>query len=113
MRVGVGAADARAWREAEALAASSRGSVGDASGELGQRLLVDGGSVPVVPDSEICLARQIAAIGAPAMATQEIGGRGKHVGARMDQVAAAVAVEIDGILQVFRRQELRLAELAE
>src|SRR4051812_47624879 len=89
----------------------ARRSVGDAAGELGESLLIDRRPVPVVPYAEIALARTIAAARAPAMAAQEISGRGENVGARVDEVATAIAVEVDGKLQIFRRQELRLPKL--
>ena len=43
---------------------------------------------------------------------EEMGRRGQHVGHGMDEVAAAVAVEVDGIFEEVGRQELRLAERA-
>ena len=46
------------------------------------------------------------------MLAQEVGGRIKHVGLGVDQVAAAVAVAVDGEAQVVLGEELRLADFA-
>ena len=40
----------------------------------------------------------------PAEADQEIGGGGERVGNAVDQIAAAVAVEIDGVLEIVGRR---------
>ena len=42
----------------------------------------------------------------------KFGGGGEHVGHRVAQIDAAVAVEIDAVFDVGRRQELRLPDLA-
>src|SRR5207253_10634903 len=48
----------------------------------------------------------------PPVALQEVGGGSQHVGDAVLEVAAPVAVEIDGILVVARGQELGVADLA-
>src|SRR5208282_1878142 len=56
------------------------------------------------------LAPGLAAL--PAVAFEVIGGGGEHVGHTVNEIAAAVAVVIDGVLEIGRRQELGLADLA-
>ncbi|MNX63084.1 hypothetical protein D3C86_940730 [compost metagenome] len=48
----------------------------------------------------------------PARALQEVGGGRQRVGHAIDQVAAAIAIEINRQPQIGRRHELRLAECA-
>ena len=48
----------------------------------------------------------------PAETDQEIGGGGERVGDAVDQVAAAVAVEVDGVLEIVGGGELHAAEFA-
>ncbi len=48
----------------------------------------------------------------PAEADQEVGGGGERVGHAVDQIAAAVAVEVDGVLEIVGGGELHAAELA-
>ena len=48
--------------------------------------------------------------GDPAVLLQVVGGRGDDVGHRVDDVAAAVAVEVDGVALERRRHELRRPE---
>ena len=46
------------------------------------------------------------------MSFEIIRGRGQHVRHAGDQIAAAIAVAIDGVFVVGRRQELGLADFA-
>src|SRR5262249_21118436 len=48
----------------------------------------------------------------PAEADQKVGRRGKRIGNALDQVAAAVAVEVDGVLEVIGGGKLHAAEFA-
>jgi hypothetical protein len=48
----------------------------------------------------------------PAEALQILAGRAERIGRALDEIAPAVAVEIDAMLEIVRRQELHLAELA-
>ena len=48
----------------------------------------------------------------PAEADEEIRGRSERVGHALDQVAAAVAVEVDRVFEIVRGGELHAAELA-
>ena len=50
--------------------------------------------------------------GLPAVDLQQIGRRGQHVRHAVAQIDVAVAVEVDAVLDVGRRQELGLADLA-
>src|SRR5229473_7296660 len=47
-----------------------------------------------------------------AVGVQQVGGGGEHVRHRVAQIDAAVAVEIDAVLDVGRRQKLRLPDFA-
>src|SRR4029077_5021254 len=86
--------------------------VGELLGEGGDGLGVDLRRVPLQQDLEIgrAFAPRLAAL--PAIAFQISPRRGKHVGPAVDEVAAAVAVVVDGEFQIGRRQELGLADLA-
>jgi hypothetical protein len=81
-------------------------------GEVADGLAVHDRPVPLVHDLEIrrALAERRARL--PAVHLQEVGGRGEHVRHAAAQVDAAVAVEINAVLDVGRRQELGLADLA-
>src|SRR5262249_54128242 len=48
----------------------------------------------------------------PAVAAQKVGGGGEHIRHTVLQISASVPVEIDSILEVTRRQELRMSDLA-
>ena len=48
--------------------------------------------------------------GLPAVLFEIVGDRGQRIGHRFPDVAPPVAIEIDRIYEIFRRQELRLAE---
>ena len=50
--------------------------------------------------------------GLPAVGLQQIGGRGEHVRHAVAQVDMAVAVVVDAVLDIRRRQKLRLPDLA-
>src|SRR5262245_41199560 len=50
--------------------------------------------------------------GLPAIGFEQIGGRGQHVWNGMAQIDMAVAVVVDAVLDVRRRQKLCLADLA-
>ena len=80
--------------------------------EIGHRLGVDLRRVPLQQDLEIggALAPGLAAL--PPIAFEIIGGGGEYVGDAVNEIAAAVAVVIDGVFEIGRRQELGLANLA-
>ena len=73
-------------------------------------------------DLEVCLLpRHVARHGdflqprlaaLPADALEVIGGGSERVGRALDQIAAAVAVEVDAVFDVIGRRELHAAELA-
>src|SRR5690606_8164291 len=84
----------------------------DVAGHDGDCLLVDAGVVPALDGGDVGFAFLVAGAGAPAVAAQEVGGGGQRVGARADQVNAAVAVAIDAELDDVLGQELRLADFA-
>src|SRR3984885_601564 len=86
--------------------------VGELLGEGGDGLGVDLRRVPLQQHLEIgrAFAPWLATL--PAVAFEIIRRRGQHVGHAVDEVAAAVAVVVDGEFQIGRRQELGLADLA-
>ena len=63
--------------------------------EIGDRLGVDLALVPLLDHGEIGAAGLPVLAALPAIAGEIIRGRGQHVGRAVQQVAAAVAVEID------------------
>src|SRR5580693_7109096 len=86
--------------------------VGELLGEGGDGLGVDLRRVPLQQHLKIgrAFAPRLAAL--PAVAFEIIRRRGQHVGHAVDEVAAAVAVVVDGEFQIGRRQELGLPDLA-
>src|ERR1700689_5121654 len=87
-------------------------SAGELLGEIGHRLGIDPRRIPLQQHLEIGGAFAPWLMRLPAVALQIIGGRGEHVGYAADQIAPAAAVIIDGVFEIGRRQELRLADLA-
>src|SRR5262245_57423642 len=81
-------------------------------GKQRDRLLVDLGLIPGLEHGEVLRAFGKGLSTLPAIALEIVRGRSEHVWHAVDQVAAAVAVEIDRILHIGGRQELGLAELA-
>src|SRR5262249_54501628 len=69
------------------------------------RALIDLSLVPFLQDHVIGRARLPALARLPAVAGQEIGGGGEHVRNAVLKIPASVAVEIDRILEVARREE--------
>src|SRR3984885_14332862 len=86
--------------------------VGELLGEGGDGLGVDLRRVPLQQHLEIgrAFAPRLAAL--PAVAFEIIRRRGQHVRHAVDEVAAPVAVVVDGEFQIGRRQELGLPDLA-
>src|SRR5581483_5419978 len=84
---------------------------GQLAGHDGDGAHVDFGLVPLPDDGVVGRARAPALPGLPAVTFQEVGGGGEHVGHAVLEVAPSVAVEIDSILVVARRQELGVADL--
>src|SRR5580692_3410992 len=86
--------------------------VGKLLGESGDGLGIDLRRIPLQQHLEIgcAFAPRLAAL--PAVAFQIIRRRGQHVGHAVNEIAAAVAVVVDGEFQIGRRQELSLADLA-
>src|SRR5262245_40764289 len=103
-----GSADSPARRD---IAASPPLAPVDALANDGDGLLIDAGRVPALDRGKVRLARLVARAPDPAMAFEEIGGRGQRVGLGVE-VDDAVAVAIDGVKQHALRQELGLADLA-
>src|SRR5262245_33073712 len=66
--------------------------------------LVDLGAVPFAQDDVIGRTRFPALTGLPAVPLEKVGRRGQHVRHAALQVAAPIAIEIDGILVVARWQ---------
>ena len=81
-------------------------------GEGRDGLGVDHGLVPAADHLEVGIAFVPALAALPAVALQIVGGGGEHVGHAVHQIAPAVAVEIDRVFVIGRRQELRLPEIA-
>jgi hypothetical protein len=73
---------------------------------------VDLALVPLLDRREIGAAGLPVLAALPAVSGEEVGGRGQHVGGAAQEIAAAVAVEIDRELDVGRRHELGLADFA-
>src|SRR5579884_1150011 len=80
--------------------------------EIGNRACIDIGLVPFFDDSKIGRSRLPACAALPAVAMQEIGRRCQHIWDIVNEIAPAVAGEIDGKLQIFGRHELGLADFA-
>src|SRR5262245_43322017 len=103
----------RTWRAVGALAACRGvGTLRQLGREQRDRLLVDRGLVPLLEHREIVRAFAPRLPALPAVALEVVRRRGEHIGHAADQVAPTVAVEIDRELEVRRRQELGLPELA-
>ena len=81
-------------------------------GEIRDGLAVDGGMVPLAHRLEIGDALLIGWAHLEAVGVQEIGGGGEHVGHAVPEIDAAVAVEIDAVFDIGRRQKLRLSDFA-
>ena len=76
-------------------------------------LAVDLGVIPLTHRHlEIRRARGKRRAGPPAIGLEQIGGRGQHIWNGMAQIDMAVAVVVDAVLDVRRRQKLCLADLA-
>src|SRR6516165_5785924 len=76
-------------------------------------LAVDLGVIPLTHRHlEIRRARGKRRAGPPAVGLEQIGGRGQHIWDGMAQIDMAVAVVVDAVLDVRRRQKLCLADLA-
>src|SRR5581483_3363489 len=76
--------------------------------EQHQRLAIDLGVVPFAHGVEIRRALAVGMAGLPAIDLEQIGGGGQHVRHRVAQVDMAVAVIVDAVLDVGRRQKMRL-----
>src|SRR5690606_24098022 len=74
------------------------------------RALVDRGAIPVAKDGVVGGARLPGAAALPTVAFQEIRGRGEDVGHRVDEIAPAIAVEVDGVLDIGAWQKLRVPD---
>ena len=81
-------------------------------GEIADGLAIDHSPVPLAHRVEIRRALVIGRAHLKAVAVEQIGGRGQHVGGGVTQIDAAVAIEIDAVFDVGGRQELGLADLA-
>src|SRR5262245_60975144 len=89
-----GSADSTARRD---IAACPLASV-DAFADDGDGLLINAGRVPPLDRGKVRLARLIARTPDPAVAFEEIGGRGQRIGFGVE-VDDAVPVAIDGVKQ--------------
>ena len=81
-------------------------------GEQHQRLAIDLRVIPLVHSVEIRGAFVIRLSRLPAVGFQKVRRRGQHIRHRVAQIDAAVAVEIDAVFDIGRRQKLRLADFA-
>ncbi len=97
--------DARTAKKAYWPAASCCGEIGDGPGVNLRR-------IPLQQHLEIgrALAPWLAAL--PAIAFEIVAGRSKHIGHAVNEIALAIAVIVDGVFQIRRRQELGLPDLA-
>src|SRR5882724_8495241 len=80
--------------------------------EIGDRTRIDFALVPLLEHREIRTAGLPVLAAVPAIARQIVRGGGQHVGCAAQEVAPAVAVEIDGVLDPGRWHELRLSDFA-
>lgn len=78
---------------------------------ISNRLPIKLRAVPLAHHLEIGAALAVRRAALPAVAVQKVRGRGEHVRSTMPQIDMAVAVEIDAVLDVARRQKLRLPDL--
>src|SRR5207253_4077030 len=81
-------------------------------GKIADGLAIDRGPVPLAHRFEIGGALAVGRAHLEAGGVQQIGGGGEHVGHGVAEIDVAVAVEIDAVFDVGRRQKLRLADLA-
>src|SRR5689334_20111585 len=77
-------------------------------GEQTDGLAIDGGVIPFAHGVEIRRALVVVAAGLPTIGLEQVRGGGQHVGDAVTEIDPAVAVEVDAVLDVGRRQELRL-----
>ena len=80
--------------------------------EQTERLCIDLGRVPLEKSVEVRLAFIPTRARAPAPRAQKIRGRRQRVGGTGNDVASASPLGVDGVLQVRRRHELGLSDLA-
>src|ERR1700691_3646398 len=80
--------------------------------ESRDRLGVDLALVPFLDHGEIRISGLPALAALPAMAGEIIRGRRQYIRRAAQEVAAAVAVEINGVFDIVRWHELGLADLA-
>src|ERR1700730_7460592 len=85
---------------------------GEPRREIGNRPRIDVGPVPFLDDGEIGRSWGPGAATLPAITAKEMSGRGQNVGHAMNEIAAAVAVEIDREFKIRRRHKLGLADFA-
>jgi 3-hydroxyacyl-CoA dehydrogenase / enoyl-CoA hydratase / 3-hydroxybutyryl-CoA epimerase len=85
---------------------------GQPVGEQSDRPLIDRRLVPFVQNLEVMRALVPRLARPPAVGAQVVGGGREHVGDAADQVAPAVAIEVDGEALVVGSEELGLADLA-
>lgn len=78
---------------------------------VSNRLPIQFRTVPLAHRLKIGGALAVRRAALPAVAVQEVRGRGEHVRSTMPQVDMAVAIEINAVLDVARRQKLRLPDL--
>src|SRR6202521_576185 len=83
---------------------------GELACEIRDRLRIHLALVPLLDHGEIRAAGLPFLAALPAITGKVVRGRSQHVGRAAQEVAAAVAVEIDRVLDVGRRHELGLAE---
>src|SRR6185437_2267525 len=81
-------------------------------GEISDGPGVDLALVPLLEDREVRGARLKILAALPAVTCKIVRGRGQHVGHVVQEVAPAIAVEIDGIFDPGRWHELGLAKFA-
>src|SRR5204863_9687533 len=70
---------------------------------------IDLALVPLLDHGEVRAARLPVLAALPAVSGEEVCGRGQHVGRAAQEIAAAIAVEVDREFDVGRRHELGLA----
>src|SRR5215470_8236786 len=88
------------------------GSLAQLHGHHGDGALVNLGAVPFAQHRVVGRARLPALTCLPTVAPEKVGRGGQHVGHTALEVAAPVAIEIDGVLVIARWQELGVADLA-
>src|SRR6266702_719696 len=80
--------------------------------KIPDRLAIDHRPIPLPHRLEIGGAFAIGLAHLEAVGVEQVRSRGEHVGDAVAEVDVAVAVEIDAVFDVGRRQELGLADLA-